>query len=171
MRYFGWHSGRQLPTRGGNDILEAAGLQVWTCRAGSGEESEGDDAFLFEVCAQWFPSLASAQMHRIQVHGMNDRMVAARQCCIGSACPCCSTDFVSRARALRHLVHGASACVAICGSGRLPNFSPEEVAAPDSLDRGVGCRPPTEGDPHQCRPAMSAACGPGPHPGGMRWRT
>ncbi len=56
-------------------------------------------------------------------------------CCVTSTCPACGGDFRSCIRALRHLVHGASSCVAAWDGDFLAVCDPPLVEAADERDR------------------------------------
>ncbi len=59
----------------------------------------------------------------------------ARNAVAWSICPVCSSDFRSRIRLVRHLVHGSRRCVAESKAGRLPVLAPCIVAEADAADR------------------------------------
>ncbi len=119
------------------------GLDVprWSLRSVEEEAAAADvDEFMCEACWRWFGSVAAVKLHRVRDHGLNERALLARQCCAGSDCPHCGTDFVTRIRATRHLVHGASACVQACASDALPRVAAGTVAEAEETDRLLRAR-------------------------------
>ncbi len=97
-------------------------------------QEEAADEFMCAVCSKWLPTVQACKMHTIRQHGADERMMRAKRACIGSKCPACGVEFHTWHRAVRHLVHGAKACVAACAAGELPLHSPELVEA--AVERG-----------------------------------
>ena len=54
---------------------------------------------------------------------------------LGSVCPVCHADFVTKPRAIGHLMRGALGCVLQWRLGALPAFSVEQVQVADEADR------------------------------------
>ncbi len=112
--------------------LAGSGVSRWSVDQ---EVPDDPDAFLCGTCDRWFPAVGGAVQHRIRAHGIAERSSIARACCVASTCPACGSDFRSRIRALRHLVHGARSCVEACGPASLQPCNPFEVEAADERDR------------------------------------
>ena len=113
--------------------LSGTTLTCWTCRAVT-EREEAEDEYLCSTCGKWLPSEQACKMHSIRQHGADERTLRAQRACIGSICPACGVDFHTWTRAVRHLVHGARACVEACASGALPAHCPVLVTA--AVERG-----------------------------------
>ena len=54
---------------------------------------------------------------------------------IGPVCPSCGIDFITRPRAMAHMMRGALACTLPWRTGALPEFSEEEIRQADEFDR------------------------------------
>jgi hypothetical protein len=69
------------------------------------------------------------------MHGDGGPAAVVAQAVVGCVCPCCGGNFRSRTRLLRHMVHGARACIdaAAC----LPPLPAEVIEAAAVEDRAA----------------------------------
>ena len=84
------------------------------------------------VCPRILGSRRALEMHCRRAHG---RRCPARFFVLGSVCPVCGADFVTRPRAIGHLMRGALACVLQWRLGALPAFPDQLVQEADEADR------------------------------------
>ena len=84
------------------------------------------------VCPRVLSCRKALEMHCRRAHG---RRCPARFFVLGSVCPVCRADFVTRPRAIGHLMRGALGCVLQWRLGALPAFSVEQVQVADEADR------------------------------------
>ena len=83
------------------------------------------------VCPHVFGRRKALEMHCRRAHG---RRCPARFFVLGSVCPVCHADFVTRPRVIGHLMRGALGCVLQWRLGALHAFSVEQVQAADEAD-------------------------------------
>ncbi len=102
------------------------------------------DEYSCVECGKWLQSPVVVALHRIRAHGFTGTAARAREC-VGSVCLVCGGEFLARLRLLRHLAHGAAACVGAVLNVQLLSLAPDEVAAANESDRDIAgppCRPP-----------------------------
>jgi hypothetical protein len=101
----------------------------------SGVPVADPDEYLCAECRRWFSSLAGLGQHVRMAHQASAACLKTRSILAGSVCPDCGTDFRSRIRAVRHLVHGARRCVVLCQSGSMAPLPIAVVEEADAVDR------------------------------------
>ena len=96
-------------------------------------EDGGDgDEWMCKTCGKWFTSTGGLFQHERKAHGAAGPMDGLRARVARSCCPCCATEFHTRTRLLRHLVHGATACVAFAAG--LPLLADEARQVEDAAE-------------------------------------
>jgi hypothetical protein len=96
------------------------------------------DEYFCAECRGGSSSLAGLGQHVWMAHKASAACLKARSVLARSVRPGCGTDFRSRIRTIRHLVHGARRCVDLCQSGGmapLPIGVVGEAVAVDRLAR------------------------------------
>ena len=84
------------------------------------------------VCPRVLGSRKALEMHCRRAHG---RRCPAKFFVLDSVCPVCRADFVTRPRAIGHLMRGALGCALQWRLGALPACSIEQVQAADEADK------------------------------------
>lgn len=112
-------------------VLQSCGVPRRTLLTEVKDESSEEDEPLCEICGRWCQP-GGLEMHRIRAHSAKGTVARARECVDGSLCP---VEFHSRIRLLRHLTHGAAACIHAVTSGELQPLDAQIIAAASERDR------------------------------------
>ena len=96
------------------------------------EETESAELYQCTACPRTFFRRKALEIPCNRQHG---KRAEARWFVLGSVCPTCFKDFITRPRTIAHMMRGALSCTLPWRTGVLPQFTCQHVEEADEFDR------------------------------------